>query len=389
MGSWLRALAPLIVGAFGFALLPAWNAYARQYPELFQWLPYALLAAAAVPAWLFNRNRVGFAALVVALAWTAQLAGGRIAPAALWLAPLNLAALAWLKERGLLSAHGLLRLGAIGAQVLVLAMIVGFGKGHWLEGLREPWVPVLTRTPVPQGALVLTLLAAAAVGVRLARRREALDSALLFCLLALLGSAAAPAQSAVLIAATGAALLLGLVLDSHAMAYRDELTGLPGRRALNERLDSLGRRYAVAMLDVDHFKGFNDTHGHDVGDQVLRMVAGQIRRVSGGGRAYRYGGEEFTVLFPGRSAAEAEPHLEAVRAAIEGYRMKLRAQDRPAGKRGKARRGRSGKAQTVSVTISIGVAERTEARRLPEQVVKAADEALYRAKRGGRNRVSR
>ena len=57
------------------------------------------------------------------------------------------------------------------------------------------------------------------------------------------------------------------------MAFRDELTGLPGRRALNERLQRLPRQYVLAMTDVDHFKKFNDTHGHDVGDEVLKLVA--------------------------------------------------------------------------------------------------------------------
>ena len=99
---------------------------------------------------------------------------------------------------------------------------------------------------------------------------------------------------------TAAALCLvwGLLRSSHAMAYRDELTGLPGRRALNERLKMLGGNFTIAMLDVDHFKRFNDTYGHDVGDEVLKLVASRIRRVGGGGTAYRYGGEEFCIVFP-------------------------------------------------------------------------------------------
>jgi len=79
---------------------------------------------------------------------------------------------------------------------------------------------------------------------------------------------------------------------------------LPSRRALIERLPSLGRRYTVAMVDVDHFKNFNDTYGHDAGDQVLRMVASRLGEVSGGGTAFRYGGEEFTILFPGKGGKE-------------------------------------------------------------------------------------
>ena len=92
-------------------------------------------------------------------------------------------------------------------------------------------------------------------------------------------------------------LVAAVAHEAYQMAFRDELTGLPGRRALNERLQRLGRSYVIAMADVDHFKKFNDTHGHDVGDQVLRLVAAQLRKIGGGGKAYRYGGEEFTLVF--------------------------------------------------------------------------------------------
>ena len=101
-------------------------------------------------------------------------------------------------------------------------------------------------------------------------------------------------------AAAGAILFISLLEESHSLAFRDTLTGLPGRRALEERLRSLGGRYTIAMVDIDHFKNFNDQHGHDVGDQVLKLVAARLAEVGGGGRAYRYGGEEFSVLFRGR-----------------------------------------------------------------------------------------
>ena len=74
-------------------------------------------------------------------------------------------------------------------------------------------------------------------------------------------------------------LLAAVVHEAYQMAFRDELTGLPGRRALNERLQRMGRSYVIAMADVDHFKKFNDSHGHDVGDQVLRVVASQLRKI--------------------------------------------------------------------------------------------------------------
>ncbi|UZE23336.1 GGDEF domain-containing protein [Pseudomonas sp. B21-056] len=175
--------------------------------------------------------------------------------------------------------------------------------------------------------------------------------------------------------------------EAYQMAFRDELTGLPGRRALNERMQRLGRNYVLAMSDVDHFKKFNDTHGHDVGDQVLRLVASKLSKIGGGGRAYRYGGEEFALVFAGKTIDECMPHLEVIRQSIETYAIQLRNPDsRPQDdQQGRQRRSGAG-ASSVSVTVSIGVAERLE-QRTPEDVLKSADQALYNAKGAGRNCV--
>ncbi|AZL71937.1 GGDEF domain-containing protein [Pseudomonas sichuanensis] len=176
--------------------------------------------------------------------------------------------------------------------------------------------------------------------------------------------------------------------EAYQMAFRDELTGLPGRRALNERMQRLGRNYVIAMTDVDHFKKFNDTHGHDVGDQVLRLVASRLSKVTGGGRAYRYGGEEFALVFAGKTAEECLPHLEAVREMIANYAIQLRDQSNRPQDDGAGRQRRAGNgSSTVSVTISIGIAERQLEHRNPEQVLKSADQALYSAKGAGRNCV--
>lgn len=175
--------------------------------------------------------------------------------------------------------------------------------------------------------------------------------------------------------------------EAYQMAFRDELTGLPGRRALNERMQRLGRNYVLAMTDVDHFKKFNDTHGHDVGDQVLRLVASKLSKVGGGGRAYRYGGEEFALVFTGKSLEECLPHIEVLRGVIAAYSIQLRNPDRPQDDQ-QGRQRRAGSAVTsVSVTVSIGVCERLPEQRTPEEVLKAADQALYSAKSAGRNCV--
>ncbi len=135
--------------------------------------------------------------------------------------------------------------------------------------------------------LQLGSLVVAVFGVlMLCLRNSETEAALVIALLAFTGLLAffyLPRLSLVLYPALCLGQVLSALRSSHEMAYRDELTGLLGRRALNERLQGLGRRYAIAMLDIDHFKKFNDSYGHDVGDEVLRLVATRISSVGGGG----------------------------------------------------------------------------------------------------------
>ena len=118
------------------------------------------------------------------------------------------------------------------------------------------------------------------------------------------------------------------------------------------------------------------------------MVAARVGQVAGGGRAYRYGGEEFAVLFPGKDIDGAWDPLERLCWAVADSEFRLRRDERPRKKPSQAAKRRSrAPARKVGVTISIGVAQREPGER-PEDVLKAADEALYRAKKGGRNRLS-
>lgn len=181
--------------------------------------------------------------------------------------------------------------------------------------------------------------------------------------------------------------LLVIVIDAYFLAYRDDLTGLPSRRALNQLALSLGRKYTVAMLDIDHFKKFNDTYGHDIGDQVLKLVATKIAQVKGGGKAFRYGGEEFTIVFPRKTIAQALPELEAVRQAIEDYKIVIRQPQRKTKQERSTKKKKQNDFKTVSVTISIGAAIRADKQSF-EQALKCADQTLYKAKKKGRNNVS-
>jgi diguanylate cyclase (GGDEF)-like protein len=197
-------------------------------------------------------------------------------------------------------------------------------------------------------------------------------------------------------------LAVSIIETSYLLAYHDELTTLPSRRAFNDTLARLRAPYSIAIVDIDHFKQFNDKYGHDTGDQALCLVASKLARVTGGGQAYRCGGEEFAIVFAGKTTAEVADHLEELRATVETSVLRVRTGDRRQVPRGPERRNQRGRSQAgrairqlahakspaaLSVTVSIGVATSTRERENPTQVVEAADQALYRAKAAGRNRV--
>ena len=162
------------------------------------------------------------------------------------------------------------------------------------------------------------------------------------------------------------------------LALRDPLTGVLNRRAFWEIYDReaarsrrLGQGLALLFLDLDRFKVVNDRHGHVVGDGVLRHVAHLLGRlVRDTDFVFRWGGEEFLVLLPHTGPAEAPAMAERIRASVE--REEIRVQD-----------GR----QPVAVTVSIGVAGAMEPPEVADRLIGRADEAAYRAKEGGRNRV--
>jgi diguanylate cyclase (GGDEF)-like protein len=164
------------------------------------------------------------------------------------------------------------------------------------------------------------------------------------------------------------------------MAEVDGLTGVCNHRHFRtllmregERARQLGQPLALVMVDVDHFKRVNDNHGHPMGDAVLRHVAGVLaRRVRRSDVVARYGGEEFAMLLPGSDAVAAARMAEELRAAI-------------AAGSGHA----NDPAPPVGVTASFGVAAIPADAATETALVEAADAALYRAKRGGRNRVER
>ncbi len=366
--------------------------------------PYVVFGVGTVLGWYFNRTRVIFALLLLAVTDTVlhHLGAGQasvgsparfVAAAIGVLLPLNLAVYGILKERGVFTTHGVARFVVIAAQVIAVDSIIRLqwrAPEAWLESVLVD-ARLSQWAGVPEAVLASFALAAIFLAGRCISRRDPIEAGFLWTVVAAFlalhgiprGWAATP-----FLATAGLGLIWALVETTYRMAFYDELTGLPGRRALNEALLQVGSRWSVAMADVDHFKRFNDLFGHDVGDQALRMVASKLSQIQGGGKAFRYGGEEFAILFPRATAAEAVGHLEAARREIAASCFVVRGAGRPR-KKPKGTPSPSGPRVAVSLTISMGIAEAKERNTLtdPHQVLRAADKALYRAKSAGRNRL--
>ncbi|MCC9000251.1 MAG: sensor domain-containing diguanylate cyclase, partial [Candidatus Contendobacter sp.] len=160
-------------------------------------------------------------------------------------------------------------------------------------------------------------------------------------------------------------------------AIRDPLTGLFNRRYLDEtlprelsRCQRSGEPLAVAMLDLDHFKHFNDAYGHEAGDQVLKMVGLSLHQsLRASDMACRYGGEELTVVMPGSSLGDAWARLDTLRQIIRQLHLLYRGGELP------------------TITVSIGVVAAQPEEKDATTLLGRADAALYQAKEQGRNRV--
>ncbi len=364
------------------------------WQPLLRFFPPAAAVLAALLGWRFNRLRVFWVILLMliverSLALSATpLARDYVLRLSAMLVPLNLLLISWWSERGLFTMHGLLRGSLLLAQAGGAYWVYREKAGVVVAWLERPLVnlPISAEWPVAQLAMLCMLIGLVGLAVRFRERSEPLEGSFLWALAAIAAGFWWPGDILYWGGVAVLILAVAVIEGSFSMAFHDERTGLPARRAMNEFLLRVGRRYTVAMVDVDHFKKVNDTHGHDVGDQVLRMVATCLRRVGGGGRAYRYGGEEFAVIFPNKELDRALPHLEELRETIARAGFTLRGRKRPRNKP-ERKRGRQVGEKRLQVTVSIGVSSRDERNTTPQQLIKAADQALYRAKNGGRNRV--
>lgn len=378
-----RALpAPAIAALYLGVVLPlAVDAVA--YPRLWAVILLGLGVAAGLVSAVFSQWRMLGGLVLAGIAFYLHfipldtISPSMAALASLILA-LGLSATAAVPDRGLVSPAPAI---ALGLGLLVVATALR-GPPEWLP---DPATGLGSFSLGPHewritiGRLMATAAAITALSAQLLRPSASRGALLgtLACLLPL--GFGRPGDELVLVLAGGTVVLTwtGLLTNAWHLAFIDELTGLPNRRALELRLRRRGQ--SMAMVDVDHFKRFNDRWGHDAGDQVLRRVAEVLANIRGG-RAYRYGGEEFAIIFRSR-------HVDRLRVALEDGRRRIA--QRPFRLRtlrtDRRQRGRGG-GRDVRITASFGLAVPMRGES-GEETLKRADGALYRAKRNGRNRL--
>jgi diguanylate cyclase (GGDEF)-like protein len=410
--TWKSSLVPggILLVAVAILAHSGWPSLAM---SSLSFLRYCSVVGGMLLAWRFHSNRIFFALVVLFLAAEGIEVLGRPAmglsywlglQAAAVLVPLDFVLIAVMQENAFTASS----VAPVGMLLFVETIIVT------VLAQATPLAPHAVRshhaaaTPsLPDYALLAFACAGVFLAVRYFLTHKPVDNALLWSLAAFfLSLCFAGSPRIFTLYSIGAASILAasLIENSYLLAYYDELTALPSRRAFNDALLRLHTPYSIAVVDIDHFKRFNDTYGHDIGDQVLRLVAANLARVTGGGQAYRCGGEEFTILFPGKTTAEIRDHLEQLRSTIENSAFHMRGSDRRQVPRGPERRNQQTRGRTrkgdairklaqektstaLTVTVSIGAATTGMEEIPPESVLQAADKALYKAKANGRNRV--
>lgn len=401
--AFFSAIIPFIIIILAFVFLKKTTTFTEQQLDIIKMSPYFTFLVASVIALKFNRNREFFIIVILTLYFIVNnhiitnsnisINVSDIYILVCFLVPFNILIFALLKERGILSLWGSLRIGFIVFQLLFVSWVISSEETKVLDMLRKDILPldIHSITPITELGLVVIIIALIILIARQFLLKSSYDiyfANVLLVILIILHNYDNQILYSVFFSTAGIILIVSIIQYSYSIAFHDELTGLPSRRALRQDMMKLGVNYSIAMLDIDFFKKFNDKYGHDTGDEVLKLVASIIRDVKGGGKSFRYGGEEFTILFPGKSISDVMPFLEELREKIEKRGFIVRSKDRPK-KKPKKKTNRSRTARPIKITISVGVAQKNERNKTPDTVLKAADSALYRAKKKGRNCVSK
>ena len=410
MKTWVPLILPIAL-LFALMLLLVVYPAASVWPQYtyFLYMPYFLFAVGFLFGVFFTQTRVSFLCLLLSVITylvnrsffvQADFAKGAtvIFLAAIYV-PSFTVLLYHLRERGLLTSYGYVRAGLMLSAILVIFLLpqIGSLNDAVLSAQSFMFRPFCDWCRIPPTGLLFFLLCTPPMFIRNKHESPVLGKTLCAAMLFVLGGLnfragfwkPEDAQSVFLsfMSAAGISLVWAVMESSWRSAHIDELTELPGRRALKHHLARLSGNFVIAVADIDFFKKINDKYGHDTGDQVLRFIAAQLKEKEVG-RTYRYGGEEFVIVCEESECQAKLPLMEELRKSVEERKFWLRGKDRPH-KKPETLRAKpvSDKLKSINITISIGVAGNNDRHPSPQETLEAADKALYRAKEAGRNCV--
>lgn len=371
---------PLIISSL-FALMAFNEAKIQQV--IFNLIPYLFYAISVLILWVswhFNRNRFIFIIIPLLLMHigfeylSAKKATDLFFYSSL-LYPLHLLIFLSLKERGLFSIWGIIKIAFFIFEIAVVLYFIYYPNVDLLALLKIKLFAV-SFYPLKDLSIAIGIFVTFVMSILVMFNRYLIyNSSFLIIILTFYAGfyfLKISHANELSLLAIGVIIFALLIRESYNLAFYDELTSLPGRRALVEDMAKLGIKYSLSMIDIDHFKKFNDTYGHDTGDEVLKMVAMKLAKVSGGGKAYRYGGEEFVLLFPSKEVDDAFLHTDILRDVIAKSPFNVRNKE---------------SSKVIYINISSGVVQKNSKDKDPFAVMKRADNALYKAKKAGRNIV--
>ncbi len=376
----LNISVPLFISLLFASLAFNWIKIPEIIFDLIPYLFYAISILILWVSWHFNRNKFIFIIIPLLLIYvgfeyfSAKKATNLFLYSSL-LYPLHLLVFLTLKERGLFSIWGIGKIAFFLFEIATVLYFIYYPNIDLIEFFKIKLFAIsfypLKDLSVAIGIFVSSMM----LMLVMFNRYLMYNSAFLILVFTFYGGfylLKTPHAIELSLLAMSIIIFTLLIRESYRLAFYDELTSLPGRRALVEDMAKLGMKYSLAMIDIDHFKKFNDTYGHDTGDEALKMVASKLGAISGGGKAYRYGGEEFVLLFPSKEVVDAFVHTDNLREAVAKIPFSVRNE-----------KG----SKIIHINISSGVVEKNSKDKDPFAVMKRADNALYKAKKAGRNKV--
>jgi len=398
-----RFLSPVIFLSLATVTLLQLPALPPEPKNLLIQLPYILLAIALVMSVLANQSKeLAISVLLIVIYWVIQQflqtplseePANQIFGITSIFLPILLLFIVLCPEYGWRHPLG---------AMLVISPLVALGIGAALLSMDSQWLVNTSNTMavyespysllISANSSIIFLLALISTIVFIIVRNSVIDSCLFGCCVFTFATLAWFNQnhiSATLFSFVGLMLVITQIRGLLILGYKDELTQIANRRALQKTAKAIRGDFIVVMADIDHFKKVNDTHGHDMGDDVLKAIASKLWQVELGGRLYRYGGEEFCLVFKNSDIKEVKEEMEKLRKLISEYDMQVRdKKSRPKNsKDGVSKRGATRQKSNIRITISMGMAASKKIGGSFNDVMQAADKALYKAKNSGRNQI--